>query len=304
MKFTLIVPTKDRPEDIKRLFATISFQSRKPDQIIVVDGSDNPVRDLIEKYSSQLPIQYIPCRPPSLPKQRNVGIAAVAADTDWVGFLDDDLVLEYDALEHLENFIKAENNPKLKGIGLCILNQISPKMRPFLRFFLMSDRHPGKMTNAGFPTAIPFVRENIKTDWLYGGATFWSRDIFENFKFDEWFFGTGYMEDIDFSYRISRNYELMVSYRSRCNHYHHQIPVHKEASIGEWQMTSWWYFIKKHKDFPMRCVAWGMMGLILKSLLAVIVYRTKPYIERAKGHFRGVLKILKGQALDLKGFTK
>lgn len=304
MKFTLIIPTKDRPHDVQRLFASILSQTRKPDHVIVVDGSDSPIKSIIDKYTSTQSVHYISCRPPSLPKQRNLGIESIPSGTDWVGFLDDDLVLEYNALEKLEKTILKKNDPKLKGIGLSIINQASPKIMPFLRFFLMSDSRPGIITKAGYPTAIPNVRSDIKTDWIYGGATFWARDVFQNFKFDEWFFGTGYMEDIDFSYRISRQYNLMISYEARCNHYHHQIPVHKEASIGEWQMTSWWYFVRKHRHFSMVCVAWGMFGLLLKNLLAVAVYRTKPYVERSKGHFRGLAKILTGKALALKGFSK
>lgn len=304
MKLVLIVPTKDRPHDIQQLFNSILSQTRSPDLVIVVDGSDCPVKSIIDGYASQINVDYIACRPPSLPRQRNVGIANIPKDADWVGFLDDDLVLENDALEKLEGLIDRQKNPKLKGIGLCILNQPAPKIGFFLKLFLMSASTPGKMTKAGYPTAIPCIKRDTKTDWLYGGATFWARDTFAKFKFDEWYFGTGYMEDIDFSYRVSREYELMVSAEAQCNHYHHQVPVNKEASIGEWQLTSWWYFITKHHDFPTVLVLWGMFGLIAKNLLAVAYYRTKPYVERSKGHAHGLIKIFTGKALMLKGFIK
>jgi hypothetical protein len=47
-----------------------------------------------------------------------------------------------------------------------------------------------------------------------------------------------------------------------------------------------------------------MFGLLLKSILAVGVYRSNPYIQRCKGHFSGILKIMTGRALILKGFSK
>lgn len=304
MKIVLIVPTKDRPEDIQKLFRSILSQTRKPDTVIIVDGSDRPIKEIVDRYTAEMPIQYIPCRPPSLPKQRNVGIENIPAGADWVGFLDDDLVLEDDALEKLETLIRRQNDPLLKGIGLCILNQPLPKMKSFLSFFMLSGPRAGVLTKAGYPTAIPSVQSDISTEWLYGGATFWATDVFKNFKFDEWFFGTGYMEDIDFSYRVSRNHHLMVSAEAKCNHYHHQIPVAKETSIGEWQLTSWWYFISKHREFSFFMVSWGMLGLILKNMLAICYYRTAPYINRSKGHARGVFKIITGKALVLKGFSK
>jgi glycosyltransferase involved in cell wall biosynthesis len=304
MKIVLIVPTKDRPHDIQNLFKSLLSQTRKPDLVIIVDGSDHPIKDIVERYSSSIAMNYLVCRPPSLPKQRNVGIQNIPEDADWVGFLDDDLVLEEDALSNLERLIKKQNDPLLKGIGLCILNQPLPKMKFMLRLFLMSGARPGMLTKAGYPTAIPTTEEDIVTEWLYGGATFWARDVFTSFKFDEWFFGTGYMEDIDFSYRVSRRHHLMVSAEAKCNHYHHQIPVSKEASIGEWQITSWWYFVSKHRDFSYGLVAWGMLGLVLKNLVAIAYYRTTPYVNRTRGHFKGLLKVLTGKALMLKGFSK
>ncbi len=182
MKIVLIVPTKDRPKDIQNLFSSLIIQSRKPDSVIVVDGSDQPIKSTLEQYTSELNLNYIPCRPPSLPKQRNVGIKNLPADTDWVGFLDDDLVLEPDALENLEKLIIEKNDPKLKGVGLCILNQQSSKMKFLLRFFMMSSKRPGTVTISGYHTAIPSVEKDIETDWLYGGATFWSKDIFDSWS--------------------------------------------------------------------------------------------------------------------------
>lgn len=303
MKIILVIPTKDRPKDIQNLFESLEVQTRKPDHIIVVDGSAEPIAPVLSRFEDKLPIEVIRCVPPSLPKQRNVGIKALPQDSDWVGFLDDDLVLDNEALEQLEKTILAQKTFKLKGVGLSIQNQPNPKLRLLLKAFLMSTQ-PGRVTMAGYPTAIPCVEQDIRTDWLYGGATFWSADVFKKFQFDEWFFGTGYMEDVDFSFRVSREYELMVAAKAKCFHYHHQIPVTKETSIGEWQLTSWWYFVSKHHQFHIAFVMWGMFGLVVKNLLAFAFYRTKPYWNRHRGHMRGLRRIFMGQALTLKGFSK
>ncbi|MDH4467880.1 MAG: glycosyltransferase [Bacteriovoracaceae bacterium] len=304
MKIVLIVPTKDRHYDIERLLKSISIQKQKPDQVIIVDGSDRPVDDIALKYSSHFSIDYVACRPPSLPKQRNVGISRIQTDADWVGFLDDDLVLEEDCLANLAEFIKNQNSPKLKGVALNILNQPIPKTPTYNKFFLMDSTTPGKITPSGYPAVIPCTQTDLKTDWLYGGATFWASHIFKDYLFDEWFFGTGYMEDIDFSYRVSRKYELMVSSQSKCYHYHHGISIGKEVSIGEWQLTSWWYFVNKYNDFNRPAVLWSMLGLIMKNLVRVLYFRSKSHALRSKGHIMGIYKILLGKANDIKGFQK
>ncbi len=304
MKIVLIIPTKDRPIDIQNLFASIVSQTRKPDLVIVIDGSDNPIKSIVDRFNDQVNLSYFPCRPPSLPKQRNLGIKNIPKDSDWVGFLDDDLVLEDDALENLEKLIVQQNNPNLKGIGLSIINQPVTRSSFFNKLFLMASKAPGEITKAGYPTIIPFVKQDTNTKWIYGGATFWSADVFEKFTFDEWFFGTGYMEDVDFSYRVSRNYDLMISSKAQCNHYHHGIPASKEASIGEWQLTSWWYFVKKYNDFSRFAIFWAMFGLIIKNWIKILLCRTSRDIQRSRGHLRGLIKIISGKALELKGFSK
>lgn len=304
MKFVLIVPTKDRPVDIQNLFASILTQTRKPDLVIVVDGSDNPIESMIHSFSDRINLKYYACRPPSLPKQRNVGISNLPNDTDWLGFLDDDLVLENNALENLENFIIDQKNPKLKGVGLSIINQPLLRKSLFNRIFLLSTKAPGQITKAGYPTAIPYVKEDVKTDWIYGGATFWSADIFQKFSYDEWFSGTGYMEDIDFSYRVSKEYDLMISSQATCNHYDHGITLAKETSRAEWQLTSWWYFVKKHKEFSVIVILWAMFGVILKNLIGLAIFRDKRHLNRTSGHWIAVKRIINGKALELKGFSK
>ncbi len=103
VKLACIVCTKDRPEDIRNLFVSFEKQTRKPDQIIVVDGSDNPIKHVLDGFPS-LKIDYITVRPPGLAKQRNAGIKELRPDIHWVGFMDDDLVLEEDCLKNLEIF--------------------------------------------------------------------------------------------------------------------------------------------------------------------------------------------------------
>lgn len=304
MKIVLIVPTKDRPVDIQNLFASIITQIRKPDLVIVVDGSDNPIESIVNSFSDRINLKYYPCRPPSLPKQRNVGIANLPADTDWLGFLDDDLVLEPDTVLNLEKFIIAQNNPKLKGIGLSIINQPAPKESIFNKIFLMSMKAPGKITSAGYPTPIPFVTSDVKTDWIYGGATFWAADIFKKFNYDEWFAGTGYLEDVDFSYRVSREYDLMISASAKCNHYDHGVSLQREASRAEWQLTAWWYFVNKFEDFSKISISWAMFGLIFRNLLMLIATRNQKHLQRAKGYWKGLKRIFNGTALEFKGFSK
>jgi len=43
-KLSFVVPTKDRPDELRRLLASLAAQSALPAEVIVVDGSGDPVR--------------------------------------------------------------------------------------------------------------------------------------------------------------------------------------------------------------------------------------------------------------------
>lgn len=300
IKIALIIPTKDRPEDMKRLLESI-VSDQQPFEIIVVDGSDSPIKDVTDQFSD-LPIKYVRVRPPSLPKQRNAGIDKLSADVNWVGFLDDDLVLDADCLQELEKFLLAQNEI-VKGVGLTIKNQPLSSAYGFNKFFLLGGA-PGKVTSSGFASSIPIPEESIDVDWLYGGATFWKKEVFEEFRYDEWFQGTGYLEDVDFSYRVSRKYHLKVCAQAKCLHLSHPVRRSKQVGLGAWQITSWWYFVKKYNDFSYPLVFWSMLGLFAKNIFIGLVRLSPDALLRAWGNLKGISSVFFQKGHSTAGFSK
>lgn len=287
--FTLAIATKDRLFDLTRLLNSIQSQYRLPDDIIIVDGSEKSVKDDVLSFTS-LPIRYFRCVPPSLPKQRNVAIRELLPETDWVGFLDDDLELLPDTLINLEAFI-VEKQFREGGIGLSIVNQPIPKAGLFNSLFMLEREQGGKFTRSGYPSSIRVYSQPRQVEWLYGGATFWSKSIFFKYNFDEWFSGTGYMEDVDFSYRVGMEYPLWVS-NARCSHFSHPVKIEKEFSIGEWQICSLWYFAKKSRDFSMPLTLWSCVGISLKNLMVFLISLESSRLRRFNGNLFGMVKIV------------
>src|SRR5438045_4134033 len=97
-KLAFVVPTKDRPHDLRRMLASLNAQTRMPEQIIVVDGSKPDVQHVTAEFPA-LSIDYIRVYPPSLAAQRNAGMQRLRNDITLAGYLDDDVVLEADAVE-------------------------------------------------------------------------------------------------------------------------------------------------------------------------------------------------------------
>lgn len=105
-RLAIVIPTKDRPDDLRKLLDSLRSQSRRPDQVIVVDGSNPDVSHVVAEFR-ELPLDYVRVYPPSLARQRNAGMARLAGDITLAGYLDDDIVLERDAVEAMMRFWEA-----------------------------------------------------------------------------------------------------------------------------------------------------------------------------------------------------
>ena len=52
MNLVLIVPTKDRPKDLRTLFESIEKQTRQPDLVIIVDGSSQSIKSVVDDFKN------------------------------------------------------------------------------------------------------------------------------------------------------------------------------------------------------------------------------------------------------------
>ncbi|MFD2206844.1 glycosyltransferase family 2 protein [Kiloniella antarctica] len=285
-----VVPTKDRPDDLRILFTSLQKQTRQPDQIIIVDGSDPPIEPICHEYPD-LDISYVRCFPPSLAKQRNAGMAALDDSITVAGYLDDDLELEADATQKMVDFWMQADD-QIGGVSMSIINQSAPYRKNWLKFFLMYGDPAGSVTGSGFHSAIPTVTETIETKWLYGGATLWHRNVIAKFEYDEWFVGHGFGEDFEYSYRVGRDYKLFVLAGSRT--YHHERPMADEKMyiLGRQQTYNRFYMFRKMGDFSSLLFAWSISGLVFMNFLALVKNPGRPTRDRLKGNLRGIWEAL------------
>ncbi|MBT4512432.1 MAG: glycosyltransferase family 2 protein [Chloroflexi bacterium] len=102
-KIAFIVPTRNRFELPTQLLDSLQIQSIQADQVVVSDGSYEPIEPNIRGFLSPN-IECMRAFPPGLTKQRNAGIRALGADITLAGFLDDDMVFGNDAIESMLRF--------------------------------------------------------------------------------------------------------------------------------------------------------------------------------------------------------
>lgn len=297
-----VVPTKDRPEDLEKLLQSLAVQARAPDQIIIVDGGDQTVEGLVQRFST-LPIDYVREYPPSLARQRNAGMARLRPEITVAGFLDDDLVLEPDATAAIAAFW--QNAAKdIGGAAFSIVNQPRAFANRLARLFLIDDPRPGRLLASGFQSQIPPLAELTETDWLYGGATTWLRQVITDFAYDEWYLGHGYLEDVDFSYRVRQKYRLFVVGAARVYHYPRPIRTDRQFDLGRQQILNRLYFIRNVGGFRRRAIARAMLGQIIVNFASSIRRGNGDGFRRCGGNLIGILQAVVSSTERIGGYYK
>jgi glycosyltransferase involved in cell wall biosynthesis len=102
MKYSIIVPVFNRPDEVDELLESLCQQTVKDFEVLIVeDGSQRDCKAVVDKYTNKLDVKYF-MKPNSGPGQsRNYG--AERAKGEWLIILDSDVVLPKGSLAAIEN---------------------------------------------------------------------------------------------------------------------------------------------------------------------------------------------------------
>jgi glycosyltransferase involved in cell wall biosynthesis len=296
MQIFFIVATKDRPDDLRKMLRSLAGQSVRPDGVIIVDGSDEPVEAVVAEFAAVLPLNYIRHRPPSASAQRNAGIRALPPEADLAGFLDDDAALEPGALERMMAFW--ETAPAdLGGAAFNMVNHPEQalswiKRWPLVKALGIYSGEPGRVTASGWQTMIGEVNQTISVDWLPSTAVIWRAEILKTCHFDEFFTGYSYLEDLDFSFSIRRCWRLAVVADARYGHYPSPVRHVRQYGFGKTEVRNRLYFVTQHGLSYTKC--W--LGLVLRAGMTLCdgaVHFDRGALSRVFGNCTGMAAELK-----------
>jgi GT2 family glycosyltransferase len=268
MRLAFVVATKDRPDDLRKMLASLAGQSHLPDQVVIVDSSVPPVKTVAEEFP-ELNITFIGGAKPSASGQRNTGIGAADASMELAAFLDDDAVLEPGAIEAVLRFW--ETAPA--DLGGCAFNWMNAepqagarlKRNGLTEWLGLYSRRKGIVMPSGWATLTGRLTQNMYVDWLPSGASVWRRKVFDEFRFDEWFDGYSYLEDLDFSYSVRRKYRLAIVASAGFSHYPSPHGRTNQYRFGKVEVQNRLYLVRKHRLSVSRCY----LGLCVRMLTSL-----------------------------------
>ena len=108
MKYSIIVPVFNRPDEVDELLESLCHQDVKDFEVIIVeDGSEKPCKDVCDKYASILDLHYYYKENSGPGQSRNYG--AERANGEWLIVLDSDVVLPKDYLRNVESGMRNED---------------------------------------------------------------------------------------------------------------------------------------------------------------------------------------------------
>ena len=105
MKYSIIVPVFNRPDEVDELLESLCQQTLKDFEVIIVeDGSKKPCKDVCDKYADILDLHYYYKDNSGPGQSRNYG--AERAHGEWLIVLDSDVVLPEGYLQAVEDNVQ------------------------------------------------------------------------------------------------------------------------------------------------------------------------------------------------------
>jgi len=182
-----------------------------PDQIIIVDASENTAtRDVAAEFSGLENLEYYHTEK-GLTRQRNFGLTKATGEI--IGFFDDDVVLDNDYLEKMIAVFDNDKPQKIGGAtGYVYTNvlKVSFLLRCFYKIkdLVGSENRLMKYYEMTPMPAKPF-KEIIPLRFVSGCNMFFRKEVFNEFVFDPLFEGYGLGEDKDFGLRVSKKWKIV-----------------------------------------------------------------------------------------------
>ena len=106
MKYSIIVPVYNRPDEVDELLESLSNQTHRDFEVIIVeDGSVKTCKDVCDKYADILALHYYAKENSGPGQSRNYG--AERSNGEWLLILDSDVVLPKGYLEAIDKSLSS-----------------------------------------------------------------------------------------------------------------------------------------------------------------------------------------------------
>jgi glycosyltransferase involved in cell wall biosynthesis len=290
MGVSVVIPTRNRDEDVKDLLQSILRQTMLPIEVIVVDDSDNlRTKVLVERLvkvflDKGILLRYMRGKKEnrSISAARNIG--SKKSTGKIVLFLDDDALPSIDYVEKiLEVYDEYPNAVGVQGYmtssnrahKISILGNAVNKVlfQPYV------EKNSCRVHASGMSFPSPLTRI-IRSQWLSGTNSSYKKEVLKNFEWDENLKGYSLCDDLDFSYRILRNHPNSLYTTPHARVVHKFSPVAR-INMGELiyrQVAYSTYFFFKDMKQTLTNMIIFFWGMFFGRFVSMLIEKDRRYI--------------------------
>ena len=264
---SVLVATINRPEYVRKCIEHLLAQEPRPDQIMVVDASeDDRTKNVVAEYPG---VEYLenPGGRGNLPNSRNAGLKYATGEI--ISFVDDD------AFAHpawLSNLLETYDEPNVGAVGGRALDNRPNeentgvdsigKLKPNGQLCGFFAAHPGKI---------------IEVDHMLGANMSYRREVLAKlggFRDDIPTGPSGVCEDTDMCLRVRQSgYRILFNPFATVDH------IAAPQFSGRRFDHRWEYFIRRNQ-FIMYIRTYGFNGLVARYSVFSIVSTLRDFIRR------------------------
>lgn len=300
---TVIIPTRNRPDDLVKAIISVINQIQQPDELIIIDQSSSPESRLIVesilKNHNVIRLKYVhDASIPGLVAAKKVGISK--AEGDLICFLEDDVVLEKEYLDEIKKGF--DSNAKMMGCCGVVTN---PPRRSVLYNVLFKLFRRGIFVDPRVDVFSDVGANNqqlVLSNVLSGGLSAWKLDVFKVVQFDD---ANGFfmLEDMEFSTRVARHFSSFLYINPNAKLAHNASSVNRDTMWLRQRRKTIEYiaYYKKRKKWKGAHIniLWLLVGLMGESICHAVLSRSiKPFVSFVLGIKDGLLKKIIGNDAD------
>lgn len=291
MTFSVIIPTKNRPDDLQNCVKSIANQTVLPIEVLVVDASSDNISAENRKNCERIignKIKLIYLRTePGVNKQRNIGAGNTIGDI--IFFLDDDVVIQENYNEKILEVYKLKSSPDTGGVQGTMANYFNQSWinRTFRKIFFMT--RASVKEKSRFLPSLGYVymlmpKDIIEVEAMSAGCCSYYKSIFNKFWFDEAF---DRCTDLEINFRISRKYKLYQTPHALLIHNHSTATHLDDRQINKRNFINIHKLAQKH--LPHRVLNrlayyWSIVGeLILHTTKSCMRLDPRPILGTLDG---------------------
>lgn len=274
----VVIPTKNRPDDLMRAVESVKRQTRHPNEIIVVDQSFTDdirakIEYLLKKYDN-IKLTYIFNQDlTGLTSAKNLAIKS--SESDALLFIDDDIILDEKFIEVLCAIYR--KYPELDGVGGLSMLPEHKSSALRRKAALLFQAGPFRDFRAVLQAGYMGDKEIIRTWLLSGGLSSLRREVFEKVQFNDSLPGASPIEDFDFYSRARIYFQFALAPAARALHNISSISRQSLRLSFERKCSGFSFIFSRYiRKTPLNWTAflWKNVGISLDAVIATVLYRT------------------------------